>query len=77
MFFVMKYKLIVLNKSMNVVYSSCFSVHSLNDLRDKLKLHSETFWKLRFKDEDVSMRLLPDDDKSLDFFTSNNNPLIF
>lgn len=70
---------------MNVVYTSRFEIHSLQDLRDKLRLHAENFWRVKFKDPDASFRLMPDVDKTLDLFPpdnkdifkQNNEPLIF
>lgn len=43
---------------------------------DVIKRHLDVFWRLRAKDTDCSFRIIPDEDKTLDLFTINND-LIF
>lgn len=72
----MKYNFVILNKSMNVVYSSRFTIHSFAQFKDIMNLKMSEFWRIKCMDEDLSFRLIPDIDTQLDLFTQNNNSLI-
>lgn len=73
----MQYRFVVLNKSMNVVYSAKLDVFSRDSFMDRMKVQLNAFWRYKCQDLDASFRLIPDVDKTLDLFTQNNEPLIF
>lgn len=73
----MKYRFVILNKSMNVVYTSRFDIYSFAQFKDIMNLKMSEFWKMKCIDENSSFRLIPDIDTQIDLFTQNNNPLIF
>lgn len=73
----MQYRFVVLNKSMNVVYSAKLDVFSRDSFMDRMKVQLNVFWRYKCQDPDASFRVIPDVDKTLDLFTQNNEPLIF
>lgn len=73
----MKYRFLVLNRSMNVVFCARFDIVSFDQLKDKIILQMKVFWRYKYQDDSVSCRLLPDVDQTGDLFDENNNPLIF
>lgn len=73
----MKYRFLVLNRSMNVVHCAKFDIVSFHQLQDKMILLMKVFWRFKYLDDSVSFRLIPDIDKTGDLFDENNNPLIF
>lgn len=73
----MKYRFLILNRSMNVIHTSRFEITHFEQLKDKMILQMKVFWRYKYQDDSVSFRLIPDIDNTGDLFTQNNNPLIF
>lgn len=73
----MKYRCVVLNRSMNPIYKASFEVFEHKSFLDVVKRHLEVYWRLKSQDSDASFRLIPDDDKTLNLFTESNEIPIF
>jgi len=74
----MMYRVVILNKSMNPVYSTKFDVSRQDDFMAMSKRWLETFWRYRSQDSDCSIRIVPaeSDAVSQDLF-SEGHDIIF
>lgn len=65
----MKYRVVILNHSMNPVYSAKFECIRLEDFSVNTRRWLEVFWRYRSKDFNASIRFLPaEPDSQLDLF---------
>lgn len=65
----MMYRVVVLDHSMNPVFSAKFESVSQKDFLDFARRWLETFWRYRTKDDNASIRFMPaEPDKQLDLF---------
>ena len=73
----MMYRVVILNKSMNVVYSAKFDTCVQADFLQSAKRWLEVFWRYRIKDKDSSIRFMPaEPEQSQDLF-SEGRDIIF
>lgn len=58
----MTFKVIILNKNMNVIYNSNFTIDELSKLNGQLKPRLEVFKRHLRLDKSCSLRIIPFDD---------------
>lgn len=71
----MMYRIVILNKSMNPVYSAKFDISCQKDFLAMSKRWLETFWRYRSLDKDSSIRIMPaeSDSVSQDLFSEGHD----